>query len=86
MINSYFAFFGAWYWALVFTAWFFGGAIHYGINYERVKCQPQKLVYALMCGPLIWIIRTFGFVIDGLDIVFAGFKKWLFSDKKPENK
>jgi hypothetical protein len=84
MISAYIAFFGTWYYALAFTAWALGGAIHYGINYEKVHCQPQKIVYAIICGPIIWTIRTFGFCIDLCDVVFAGFKKWLFASEKPK--
>jgi hypothetical protein len=83
MISTAWALFIAnWVIGTILAAWACGGGIHYMMHSDEVVLQPQKIVYAALCGPLVWFFRSVGWGIDLLDYIFAGFKAWLFKPAK----
>lgn len=66
------------------VSWSFGGGIQYLIKNDDVRLRPQRIVFTLLCGPLVWFLKSVGWAIELLDYVFAGFKDWLY--KKEETK
>ena len=67
---------------LCFIAWCLGGGIQYLIKSYRVKLKPQRIVFSLLCGPLVWFLKSVGWLIDLLDVIFAGFKDWLYANEE----
>jgi|APFre7841882654_1041346.scaffolds.fasta_scaffold04949_12 hypothetical protein len=65
-------------------SWAVSGGIHWVNNHGRVRLRPQKLIYNLICGPIVWFCQSVGFILDFLDWVFRGFKTWLYKRDEKE--